>query len=122
MRKHKQLLVWQEAVQLVSVVYRLSSSFPDHERFGLTAQIRRAAVSIPSNIAEGVARSSLADYLRFLAIARGSLSELDTQLVIAENLGYMRTDPDTAELIERLFGLLNGLIRSIEKKQMGQTA
>jgi len=121
-RKHKQLLVWQEAVQLVSVVYRLSSSFPDHERFGLTAQIRRAAVSIPSNIAEGVARSSLADYLRFLAIARGSLSELDTQLVIAENLGYMRTDPDTAELIERLFGLLNGLIRSIEKKQMGQTA
>ena len=122
MRKHKQLLVWQEAVQLVSVVYRLTSSFPDHERFGLTTQIRRAAISVPSNIAEGVARSSLADYLRFLAIARGSLSELDTQLVIAENLGYVRADPDTAELIERMFGLLNGLIRSIERKQMGQIA
>ena len=122
MRKHKQLLVWQESVQLVSVIYSLTSSFPDHERFGLTIQIRRAAVSVPSNIAEGVARNSLADYLRFLAIARGSLSELDTQLVIAENLGYMGNCADTAELIERIFGLLNGLIRSIEKKQMGQTA
>lgn len=122
MRKHKQLLVWQDAVTLVEVIYRLTASFPDHERFGLTSQIRRAAISVPSNIAEGVARATLPDYLRFLAIARGSLSELDTQLVIAERLGYLRVTPEIAELVERVFGLLNGLIRSIEKKQRGLNA
>ena len=81
MRKHKELHVWQDAMTLVEVIYSLTSSFPNHELFGLTGQMRRAAVSVPSNIAEGVARSTLADYLRFLVIARGSLSELDTRSI-----------------------------------------
>lgn len=117
MRKHKELHVWQDAMELVTFTYRLSASFPDDERFGLISQMRRAAVSVPSNIAEGVARGSLADYLRFLAMARGSLSELDTQLDIAVRLGYLNQNVEIAALIERTFAKLNALIRSIERKK-----
>jgi len=82
-RKHRDLLVWQHAIALVTIVYRVTSAFPDSERFGLIAQMRRAAVSVPSNIAEGAARNTTKEYLHFLGIARGSLSELDTQFVVA---------------------------------------
>lgn len=118
MRKHKELHVWQDAMTLVERVYAVSSSFPDHERFGLTSQMRRAAISVPSNIAEGVARATLADYLRFLVIARGSLSELDTQIDIGTRLGYFHTETELSELVERMFAKLNALIRSIDQKRM----
>ena len=85
-RAHKDLRVWQSAIALVEDVYRLTSTFPRDEQFGLTSQMRRAAVSVPSNIAEGSARQSTKELLHFLSMAAGSLAELDTQLEIALRL------------------------------------
>ena len=112
-RKHHDLLVWQRAIDMVKDVYRITSAFPSSEAFGLTSQMRRSAVSVPSNIAEGAARTSNKEFLHFLSMARGSLSELETQLVIAKQVGYA---PETIELekqIDDVFGLLGGLINSI---------
>ena len=113
-RPHERLDVWRDAMALVVEVYRISASFPESERFGLVAQLRRAAVSVPSNIAEGAARRSRLEYLRFLSIARGSLSETDTQLEIAHRLGFMDRDPDVSNLLDRTFARLNALIRSLD--------
>ena len=110
MRAHHKLRAWQEAMDLVDDVYRLAALFPASERFGLAAQMRRSAVSVPSNIAEGAARSGRKEFKNFLMIARGSLSELDTQLRIAQRLGFARTD-ESLIAVERLFALLAGLIR-----------
>lgn len=88
-KSHRDLIVWQRAMSLVEAVYALSSQFPESERFGLTSQMRRAAVSIPSNIAEGRARSRKKDYLHFLHIALGSSAELETQLEIAFTLSFV---------------------------------
>ncbi|MCC8559229.1 four helix bundle protein [Xanthomonas vesicatoria] len=93
-RPHERLEAWRDSMELVEMVYRLAEVFPEQERYGLTAQLRRSAVSIPSNIAEGAARRSTPDYARFLSIARGSLSELDTQVQIAARLGYSTTEDD----------------------------
>ncbi len=93
-RPHERLDVWRDSMALVEATYRFSSLFPDSERFGLTSQVRRCAISVPSNIAEGAARRSTAEYLRFLSIARGSLSELDTQIQIAMRLGYAEASPE----------------------------
>ncbi|KZC37587.1 MULTISPECIES: four helix bundle protein [unclassified Rhodanobacter] len=116
-RPHHQLEVWRDAMDLVEAIYRISAGFPDSERFTLTSQLRRAAISIPSNIAEGAARRSTPEYLRFLSMARGSLSELDTQLQIAERLAYVSGANDVTELTDRVFAKLNALIRSIEAKR-----
>ena len=91
-QSHEDLIVWRKAMDLVFEIYRVTSSFPVAERFGLTAQMRRAAVSIPSNIAEGHGRHHRADYCRFLSIARGSVKELETLLVIAAGLKFATTD------------------------------
>ena len=96
---YKKLIVWQKAKSLVKVVYALTRQFPADERFALTDQLRRAAVSIPSNIAEGYGRASNADYAHFLAIARGSLYEVLTQLEIAEDLGYISAVSEELELL-----------------------
>jgi four helix bundle protein len=85
---YKELIVWQKAMTLVQEVYRITNSFPKEEVFGLTSQIRRAAVSIPSNIAEGRSRRTRKDFGQFLAIAYGSAAELETQLLIAKSLNY----------------------------------
>ncbi len=115
-RPHERLEVWADAMALVEQVYRITARFPDAERFGLTSQMRRSAISVPSNIAEGAARRSRVELLRFLAIARGSLAELDTQLQIAVRLG-MHDDPSNpGGLMDRTFARLNALIRSIEAK------
>jgi len=101
---------------LVESIYACSSRFPDSERFGLTSQIRRSAVSIPSNIAEGAARKSRPELIRFLSIARGSLSELDTQLQIAVRLRFLDPQPPTNERIDSLFAKLTALMNSLEKR------
>jgi four helix bundle protein len=88
MKGHRDLLVWQESISLVKEIYAVTRSLPDDEKFGLTSQMRRAAVSVPSNIAEGAARGSQREFAQFLVIARGSLSELETQLIIAKELNY----------------------------------
>ncbi|MBO8128225.1 MAG: four helix bundle protein [Peptococcaceae bacterium] len=88
-RPHYNLEAWKEAITLVKAVYQLTKDFPADELYGLTSQMRRCAISIPSNIAEGAARSSRKEFAQFLSVAKGSLSKLDTQLLIAVELGYM---------------------------------
>ena len=112
-RTHKDLDVWKEAMQLVKEVYRWSAALPREEIYGLTAQIRRAAVSIPSNIAEGAARDSRKEFLQFLYIALGSLSELETQILLARDLFSLEGEKISAQ-VETLRKLLLGLIRSLK--------
>jgi len=88
MKTHKDLDIWKKGLDLVTGIYGLTKSFPKEEIYGLSSQMQRAAVSYPSNIAEGAARNSKADYIRFLYIALGSLSELETQVIISKNLAY----------------------------------
>ena len=116
MRKHQELRVWQQAMNLVEQVYCITKSFPDDERYGLTSQMRRAAVSVPSNISEGAARGSEKDFIRFLFIARGSLSELETQLLIAQRLDYIEDVTTTIDLMHQVSGLLGGLIRHLQNR------
>ena len=105
---YKELIVWQKAKSLVKVVYALTRQFPADERFALTDQLRRAVVSIPSNIAEGYGRASNADYAHFLSIARGSLYEALTQLEVAEDLGYISTVPEDLESLASEVGRMLG--------------
>ncbi|EIL96585.1 four helix bundle protein [Rhodanobacter thiooxydans] len=116
-RPHEDLSVWQQAMSLVEEVYVCSSTYPNDERFGLAAQLRRAAISVPSNIAEGAARRSTPEYLRFLSIARGSLSELDTQLQIADRLGYGRVPLDVKTRIGDIFAMLTGLMNALQTRE-----
>ena len=114
----KDLVSWQKAMDLALAIYRLTSDFPKDERFGLTNQMRRAAVSVPSNISEGYARSSTGEYIQFLGYARGSCSELETQILLAHSLKYGATD--NLEESERLCGdvgrLLCALMNSLRAK------
>jgi four helix bundle protein len=117
-RNYADLIVWQKAMDFVEMVYGVSGRFPKEELYGLTSQVRRAAVSIPCNIAEGQGRRAPRDFQRFLSIAYGSLREVETQILIAERLHYLdpakRTDlMDTAAEIGRL---LNGLMNSLSRK------
>ncbi len=109
MKTHHDLDVWRDGVALVKAVYALTQGFPADERFGLTAQLRRAAVSVPSNIAEGAARASRKDFARFVSMARGSLAEAETQLLIAVELGFCARSGLPEEVINRLFARLNKL-------------
>ena len=117
MKTHKDLIVWQKSLDYVTEIYQLTKSYPKDEIYGLANQLRRAAVSIPSNIAEGAARSTKNEFNQFLHISLGSLSELETQLLISENLGYLSKD-DSIKKIEKLTEIrrtLLGLISSLEK-------
>ena len=111
-RAHHDLEAWREALGLVKAVYSATSKFPKDEQFCLTSQMRRAAISIPSNIAEGAARASSREFLKFLVIARGSLMELDTQICIANEQGYFAdgTEENLGTRVERVFALISGLI------------
>ena len=115
-RKHHDLHVWQEARLLVKDIYTLTKQFPREEIYGLTSQMRRASVSVPSNISEGAARTSKKEFLQFLSIARGSLSELETQVILTTDLGYMKNNGALLSRIDRTFSLLGGLINSVQKK------
>ncbi len=117
-RKHHELRAWQDAISLVKDIYQITASFPKEEIYALTSQMRRAAVSIPSNIAEGAARTGDKEFLQFLSISRGSLSELETQLIIAKELGYMLALDDIILKIDGLFGLLGGLMKSLRARNL----
>jgi four helix bundle protein len=112
MKTHKDLNVWQESIKLVTLIYEKTKTFPKDELFALTSQIKRSAISIPSNISEGAARESNKEFLRFLFIAQGSISELDTQLLIAHNLSflskedYIQIDEKLTEIRKMLAGLI----------------
>lgn len=110
---HKDLVVWQKSVDLACKVYAATRQLPREDRFGLQSQLRCAAVSIPSNIAEGSARRSRAEFIQHLHIARGSLAELETQYMIASRLEELRDAAATLEEIAEVGRLLNGLIRSL---------
>ncbi len=122
METHKDLIVWQQSVELVSSIYLMTKSFPHDEMFGLTSQIRRAIVSVPSNIAEGYARGTEKEKLHFLRIASGSLSETETQLLLSLKLGYIdqtRYGELSAELTS-VWRLLNALISSVKRKSSSE--
>ncbi len=110
---YKHLLVWQKAIALVTQVYVVTRSFPREELYGLTSQIRRAAVSIPSNIAEGQARLTPGEFRQFLGVARASLAEMDTQLIIAENLGYLTETGPLFEQVAEVGRMISGLLSSL---------
>lgn len=118
MAHFKELLVWQKSINFVTEVYKETESFPKTEVYGLISQIRRAAVSIPSNISEGNSRRSVPDYLQFLRISRGSCTEVETQLIISKNLGflneknYLKLNQDIIEISKMLNGLINSLKQS----------
>jgi four helix bundle protein len=115
-RAHHNLAAWQEAMELVKEVYQATTDFPPSESFGLSSQIRRAAVSVPSNIAEGAGREGAKEFLQFLSISRGSISELETQIILAKNLGYLANPDNLLTRIDRLFALIGGLMNSLRKR------
>ena len=114
---HKDLEVYKLSLDLVEDIYKLTKSFPASENFGLTSQLRRAVVSLPSNIAEGSSRGSTKDFIRFLNIASGSLTEIETQLVIAERIGYITFSEALQDNIITIRKMLYRLKQSLNKKQ-----
>jgi four helix bundle protein len=117
MAGYRELKVWQLGVDLTVEIYRLTESFPKSELYGLTSQLRRAAVSIPSNIAEGHARKTRREMQRYVNIAKGSLAELETQLIIARELGYASDDAlsKLLQLTEQESRMLSGLLKSFRE-------
>lgn len=110
MKTYKDLICWQKSIKLVKKIYKVTADFPQSEQFGLTSQLRRAAISIPSNIAEGFGRGSNKDFKRFLEISRGSLFELQTQLFIAKELEYINNE---------IFDKINEQSREFERILVG---
>lgn len=108
MRPHEKLDVWKLSIEMVVNVYEVTKAFPSDERFGLTSQIRRAAVSIPANISEGAARQHDREFVQFLSVAQGSASELETELLIAHRLGYI-----DREDFDRIYNEINTVARMI---------
>lgn len=114
-QSYRDLIAWQKGIGLVAEIYKVTQAFPKEELYGLTSQLRRAAVSVPSNIAEGQGRKSKAEFRHFLHNAAGSLMEIETQLTIAKVLGYLSADAE-AELLDKtneLGRIINGLILSM---------
>ena len=121
---YKDLIAWKKGMELVAIIYDTTDGFPSHEQFGLVSQLRRAAVSVPSNIAEGKAHYSNRDFVRFLRHARGSLAEIETQVLIAEQRKYL-TGPTAAKLsqqLDELGRILSGLINSLKDREGPQDA
>lgn len=121
MRPHERLEVWCLAIDCVINIYKITESFPKEEKFGLTSQIRRAAVSVPANIAEGAARQSAKEFANFLSIAQGSASELETELLIAHRLGYLdaKTYAETRPMLDSIGRMIVGLSNHLKGKVTG---
>ena len=120
LKNYKELKVWQRSYQLCLEIYKITKRFPNGERYGLTSQIRRAAVSVPSNIAEGYGRKTTLEYIRFLYIAYGSNCEMETQILLSGDLGYIETGK--LEILQEGIGeverMLKALIKSLERKAL----
>ena len=116
-QNYRDLIAWQKAMDLVETVYSASSQFPADERYGLTSQLRRAVVSVPSNIAEGQGRRTRSEFVHFLSVAHGSLREVETQLLISIRLGYLNveTGEPVLALSEEVGRLVSGLARSLDR-------
>jgi four helix bundle protein len=114
-QNYKDLVVWQKGIALAKVIYGLTSTFPGEEKFGLVSQMRRAAVSIPSNIAEGQARHTTGEFIQFISHAEGSVAELETQLILSIELGFANADGAKAAfvLLDDIRRMLNGLRRKL---------
>ena len=117
-KSYRDLIVWQKAMDLVEETYRVTPNFPQEEQYGLTAQLRRAAVSIPSNIAEGQGQGSDKNFGRFLSIAQGSPTELETQLLIAERLNYLDSQslPPALSQCDEIGKMLTGLQKRLRSR------
>jgi four helix bundle protein len=115
-RTHHDLFAWQEAMTLVELIYRRTAAFPKEEVYGLAAQMRRSAVSVPSNIAEGAGRNSPREFVHYLGIASGSLAELDTQLNLSARLGLAGPQPECVYQVSRVGMLLIGLRNSLRER------
>ncbi len=117
MSSYQDLITWQKGIDLCELIYRASGGFPHHELYGLTSQIRRAAVSVPSNVAEGAGRITDGEFIQSIGHARGSLLEIETQLIVAQRLGYLNADEADGllELTKEVGRLANGLIRSLKR-------
>ena len=118
LKSYKELKVWQRSYQLCLEIYKITKGFPDEEKYGLTSQLRRAAVSVPSNISEGYGRKTTPEYIQFLYIAYGSVCEIETQILLSGDLGYIangRLDM-LKEGIREVERMLKALIRSLENK------
>jgi four helix bundle protein len=113
---YKELNVWKESIDLVKLVYEVTQKFPSEEKFGLVSQLRRASVSIPSNIAEGNGRSSDKDYKRFVEMAYGSALELETQLIISVELNFIKENDSIFKKLEQVKKLLSGFIKYLKKE------
>ncbi len=115
MNSYKELIVWQKSIDLVEKIFKATDTFPKSELYGLTSQMRRAAVAIPSNIAEGAGRQHTKEFIQFLAIAEGSATELETQLIIAERLTFLSkiTHEEIAALQLEIFKMLRVLIKKL---------
>jgi four helix bundle protein len=111
-------LAWQKAMELITQIYRVSQNFPSEEMYGIVSQMRRAAISIPSNIAEGQGRLTKGEFIQFLGIARGSLLELETQILVAQNLRFLDepTLKNLLELTSEVGRLVNGLLSAVKKR------
>jgi len=123
LKNFKELKVWEKSYQLSLDIYRVTTKFPDDEKFGLISQIRRATVSIPSNIAEGYGRRTRADYIKFLHIAYGSCCELETQMLISIDLNYLDNEKgsEIMDKIKEVERMLKSLITSLEKPSNPRT-
>ena len=118
-RSHRDLKVWQISLDLTETLYRVTADWPKHEQFGLISQVRRAAVSVPANIAEGAGRRTAGEFMHFVGVARGSLAELETLLAVARRLDYIE-EPVFRSLSEDLFELgrmTTGLLRTLEERR-----
>lgn len=120
LQNHRDLKVWQISVDLVETVYRLTRNWPNHELYGLVSQARRASVSVPANIAEGAGRRSTGEFIQFVGIARGSLAELETLVVVAARLGYLEESVSDHLLsdIAEVGRMLTGLMQSLRDRQV----
>ncbi|MEI6346299.1 MAG: four helix bundle protein [Bacteroidota bacterium] len=115
--EHKKLDVWNKSIQLVVEIYNLTNTFPKEEIYGLTSQIRRSAVSIPSNIAEGSARKGDVETIQFLHIALGSMAELETQLIISQKIGYIKNIEEVSNKLLEIKQMTLGLIKFLKSKK-----